>query len=632
MRLLARIVAMSALVAGCTNKTVPISVQVVTTSCGTANPMMGVTTFRLRVFGDGLTQNCQSTTCPGPLVSTSSVDSTSSGNAQIPSIPAGTNRQIEIAAFAGAPPNGTIVSVGQTPRFTIPDKVDPTAPPLQFTVFLRTPNAFTPTCDGSSMGNPDNPTFMNTARGAHTATALADGTVLIVGGYTGDPTAPTTTPTGKAEIFNPSVTGNTSVGPGNFFAGPELEEPRAFHTATLLPPPLNNLWVAGGEQSPTNLFSDTWTYNPSQQTWNQDIDLEGPRSRHASVLDTTSAAPAVITFGGLTQTAIGSTFLSNVIEWFDVNNDKEKPGAGTLLGGRLNGATVPLDFSTGIAIAIVAGRSGFACPGTPPVCLDGSMPGCAPNTMCPAGSPYSCPPYLKCLDGTMCDSGSQCTPTTMYPCATRCVNDDTECGPNTPCVTFRSDLSFILNFNTVPDPTCNLVTATGYQVDPCEGTLSVGTNAVEDLACAPFSTTTRLICCGGQAAIAGTDQDQCTAVRLDCSPGTLTAPALSEPRSLPCAVTLADGRVLFAGGLSTSTLMSSSAAELYQADSAFSKVCQAMSVGQLNDARFDHTCTLLPDGTVLVAGGFQSNSSGVTALRTAEIFQPMPIDAAQPCQ
>ena len=42
----------------------------------------------------------------------------------------------------------------------------------------------------------------------------------------------------------------------------------------------------------------------------------------------------------------------------------------------------------------------------------------------------------------------------------------------------------------------------------------------------------------------------------------------------------------------------------------------------MNDARFDHTATLFPDGTLLVAGGLVDEGDPSTVLATAELYDP----------
>jgi N-acetylneuraminic acid mutarotase len=80
------------------------------------------------------------------------------------------------------------------------------------------------------------------------------------------------------------------------------------------------------------------------------------------------------------------------------------------------------------------------------------------------------------------------------------------------------------------------------------------------------------------------------------------------------ATLLRDGRVLVVGGYSLSSAGRSTAlSELYDPATG-----RWTSTGSLRTARREHTATLLPDGTVLVAGGF--NADGW--LRSAEVYDP----------
>ncbi len=104
-----------------------------------------------------------------------------------------------------------------------------------------------------------------------------------------------------------------------------------------------------------------------------------------------------------------------------------------------------------------------------------------------------------------------------------------------------------------------------------------------------------------------------TAELYDPSTGTFTTTgSLQTGRELHTATLLSDGRVLIAGGEIASgpgNLQATASAEIYDpASGSFSATPQPMAA-----ARSLHTATLLPAGTVLIAGGGDSNSS-------AEIF------------
>jgi hypothetical protein len=81
------------------------------------------------------------------------------------------------------------------------------------------------------------------------------------------------------------------------------------------------------------------------------------------------------------------------------------------------------------------------------------------------------------------------------------------------------------------------------------------------------------------------------------------------------AAALTDGTVLFAGGYIAEGDTYSSGAELYDPSSE-----SFLPTGNMATGRSYHTATLLPDGTVLIAGGEGKPSSNPTAATSAEIF------------
>ena len=89
--------------------------------------------------------------------------------------------------------------------------------------------------------------------------------------------------------------------------------------------------------------------------------------------------------------------------------------------------------------------------------------------------------------------------------------------------------------------------------------------------------------------------------------------SMDAARATHTATLLLDGRVLVAGGAVIGVLAS---AELFDPGSG-----TWTATGSMNGGRADHTATLLPDGTVLVAGGV-GGSSVIGLLASAELFDP----------
>ena len=98
--------------------------------------------------------------------------------------------------------------------------------------------------------------------------------------------------------------------------------------------------------------------------------------------------------------------------------------------------------------------------------------------------------------------------------------------------------------------------------------------------------------------------------------GSFTAASdMQSPRSDFTATALPNGKILVAGGLDVSGFLAS--AELFDPASD-----TWTATGALNQTRDGHTATLLPDGKVLVVGGVEANDASGESLVDAELYDP----------
>ena len=133
---------------------------------------------------------------------------------------------------------------------------------------------------------------MHEARAGHTATLLADGTVLIAGG--GSSPADTS---GTAEVFEP--------GSGSWTATGRMDAARGSHTATRLAD--GKVLVAGGGAGTrsSGIEASAELYDPKTRSWTPTGTLHGARTLHTA---TSLADGSVLVVGGQSRadTALAS--------------------------------------------------------------------------------------------------------------------------------------------------------------------------------------------------------------------------------------------------------------------------------------------------------------------------------------
>jgi len=183
---------------------------------------------------------------------------------------------------------------------------------------------------------------MNAARSFHTATRLADGRVLIVGGEDS-----TGQPIDSVEIYDPATHA--------FLPGPSLSDvavpepgvavigPRSHHTATLLAD--GTVLVAGGDYydgtlGVTRAHGTGVIFDPVRNEWIFNFRLAGPRTQHTAVRVVTAIGDErVLLIGGMEDPTSGLAL--DTVEVLHGNG--AFVGTGILDAPRLRHAAVALD-------------------------------------------------------------------------------------------------------------------------------------------------------------------------------------------------------------------------------------------------------------------------------------------------
>ena len=143
---------------------------------------------------------------------------------------------------------------------------------------LKSAELYVPNASGGNWIPEPDPAI---ARMAHTATRLNNGNVLVVGGST----------SGAAELYHPAV-GST---PSRWTSAGSLAVPRSNHVATLLP--CGTVVITGGIDSAGQVVGVAEAYDPDTNTWSEasPATYNSPRLFHTSTLTDDGQ---VLLFGG----------------------------------------------------------------------------------------------------------------------------------------------------------------------------------------------------------------------------------------------------------------------------------------------------------------------------------------------
>jgi hypothetical protein len=490
------------LLAACGPKEVDLAVNVVSTACDTnLDPFAGVNAIEVRITGPGIET---------PLLTR--VQRTE-GRIQIPQIPAGKDRFIEVRGLAEMS-SARPISIGRSVPIEIPDVLTDATRRVDINIFMRKIDTWSPPVSAAA---PRDCSTMRSQRSAHSATLLKDGRVFIAGGFRIE--GPNRIALIDTEFYDP--------GKGTFEQGPVLtlsggtQLPRAFHTATLLRN--GQVLLYGGERYAAN------SATPTPQTSVLIFDVEQgafgavpsrvmpvpsiARTRHLALPE---ASGRVMIVGGQKQQTgtMGLLAAVNEVEFFDPNTNRVEVVTGETLP-RVDAAGASVQDGGIVVVAGGVDGNGALTDTVNFFRFDGSTFVRAGQTQQLRTARRGAAAMTLADDKTVLVMGGYTSPTLVMPEA--------------------SSEAIKTGNNTIEQANATI----GERGDACAAVLQQG----------------NVLAVGGRKA-GGMSDGSATLVRYDVDKATLTAAAaapLPVSRYLHTCTTLADGSVLVTGGISDST-------------------------------------------------------------------------------
>ena len=383
---------------------------------------------------------------------------------------------------------------------------------------------------------------MSSARFQHTATALANGKVLVTGGFTGSAI------TASAQLYDPAT--NT------WSAAPDMSSTRSEHTATALAN--GKVLVTGGETAEL--------YDPAANTWSAAPSMSTARLAHTA---TALANGKVLVAGGYDTSADTYTASAEVHDPGDLG-PYEWSATPSMSSARRDHTATALANGK---VLVTGGDTGSAITSSA-------------QLYDPATNTWSAAP-------SMSSGRSEHT-------ATALANGKV-------LVTGGRDGLFA-------------VTASAQLYDPATNTWS----AAPDMSTARLQHTAtplangKVLVAGGRNTGGSSDDPGASAELYDPATNTWSAaPDMSSARTFHTATPLANGKVLVTGGYDGFAV--STSAQLY--DPATNTWSAAPN---MSSARTAHAATALANGKVLVSGGDTDGHDGGSFNRTAsaELYDP----------
>ena len=437
-----------------------------------------------------------------------------------------------------------------------------------------------------------------TTRDRHSATLLPNGKVLVAGGVNSAGNATTT-----AELYDPAA--------GTWAATGSLNSARHTQTATLLPNA--KVLVAGGNDN-INFLASAELYDPTSGTWSATGTLITARARHAATLLPNGK---VLVAGGLDSGNNAS-----------VSAELYNPASGTWAAtGNLNTAR---DFHTATLLSdgTVLAAGGLDSSNTAIASAELYDPTggtwTATSSLNTAHARHTATLLQNgnvLIAGGLDSGGSDSASAELYGPASGIwiVTGSLNTARGLPTATLLPNGMVLVAGGVDPNNSNNLI-ASAELYNPASGTWTVtgSLNTARQSHTATLLPNGKVLVVGGSDPNVGNNPTTMASAELyDPASGTWTATgSLNSGRFSHTATLLPNGKVLIAGGTTPSAYVAS--AELYDPASGIWTV-----TGNLAVPRISHTATLLPNGKVLVAAGFNScHTCSPQYLNQLELYDP----------
>lgn len=444
---------------------------------------------------------------------------------------------------------------------------------------------------------------MTTPRDLATATVLPSGKVLVVGGY--DATGATLA---SAELYDPAT--------GAFTATGSMSVPRQEHTATLLPN--GKVLIAGGVKwaFPTTFYASAEVYDPATGQFTLTSTMNSPHVDHTATL--LSNGKVLVASGEGSVNPDGSNQqITPIAELYDsstgtftptgsMNIGRFNQAATTLFDGRvlITGGYADVNTRTATASAEIydSGTGTFTPTGNMNVTRAEHSSTLLPNGTVLIGGGFNSGGFFSGVQLSTAEiyrplAGNFKGPANMAFAHSRIV------APLLPngAVLLASGTNAEMFFPTDPP----------FLVEGFSSTANMPSARRQHAAVALPNGLILLV--GGTDGSAGGTSALATAVLYNTVTNSFTPTGpMATPRFDPRATLLPNGKVLVTGGFTTGGFPVA-AAELYDLSTgAFGSAGN----GNMSVARSRHTSTLLPNGNVLLAGGFGN-------LASAELYDPV---------